>query len=35
MDGIACGKNELRKMEMRGEKVDVNTIRQNVQEGIG
>jgi phage shock protein PspC (stress-responsive transcriptional regulator) len=23
------------KMEMRGEKVDVNTIRQNVQEGIG
>ena len=23
------------KMEMRGEKVDVNTIRQNVQEGMG
>lgn len=23
------------KMEMRGEKVDVNTIRQNVQEGLG
>ena len=28
-------KSEYQKMEMRGEKVDVNRIRQNVQEGMG
>lgn len=28
-------KSQYEKMEMRGEKVDVNTIKQNVQEGIG
>ena len=27
--------NDYEKMEMRGEKVDVNRIRQNVQEGMG
>jgi len=28
-------RSNYEKMEMRGEKVDVNTIRQNVQEGMG
>ncbi|MBD0278647.1 MAG: PspC domain-containing protein [Flavisolibacter sp.] len=28
-------RSPFQKMEMRGEKVDVNSIRQNVQEGIG
>lgn len=28
-------KSQYEKMEMRGEKVDVNTIKQNVQEGMG
>lgn len=27
--------SQYQKMEMRGEKVDVNTIRQNVREGVG
>jgi len=32
---LPVARTNYEKMEMRGEKVDVNTIRQNVQEGMG
>lgn len=32
---LPLAKTQYEKMEMRGEKVDVNRIRQNVQEGMG